>query len=413
MPEPRVLRGPVWIWALCGTLLMQAVASFVTQSLPVIAPLITASAGMSPESIGNFSALVAGGTLLFLLLGGPFLLRWGPVRTLQLGAALSALGLLAAAAGTPAALVVASLLLGIGYGPSPPAGSQILAATAPPRHRSLIFSVKQAGAPLGGACAGLVTAPIAAAFGWSLALLVAVGTACIAIVAIQPLQQALDSERDRGRPLNLRGLLRPSVLFAPIGALRLHPVLPLLTVLGVSFAALQGCLFAFTVTWLTQIHGLSLVQAGAAFASMQAAGVVARVLLGWLADRTGTPIRNLLVQAVVASACALAFGAMPRGFPLPGIHLLAAVCGFLAASWNGIYLAEVARLVPARDVSNATVGSTLFIFFGYLAAPAGFALIVSASGSWSLPLALFAGQLAVVAGVVFLALRRIEGRAVG
>ena len=35
---------PAWVAALSATLLMQAVASFLTQSLPVLAPLITESA---------------------------------------------------------------------------------------------------------------------------------------------------------------------------------------------------------------------------------------------------------------------------------------------------------------------------------------------------------------------------------
>jgi MFS family permease len=98
---------------------MPSVASFLTQSLPVIAPLITDSAGLAPESIGNLAALIAAGTMLFLLLGGPFLARGGPVRTLRAGAAISALAMLVAVAGTPAMLLLASLLLGIGYGPSP------------------------------------------------------------------------------------------------------------------------------------------------------------------------------------------------------------------------------------------------------------------------------------------------------
>ncbi|MBX9595689.1 MAG: MFS transporter, partial [Roseomonas sp.] len=115
---------PTWIAALSATLLMQTVASFLTQSLPVVAPLITASAGLPPEAIGNLAALVALGTVLFLLLGGPFLARFGPVRTLQAGAALSAIAMLVAATGSAPALVLASLLLGIGYGPSPPAGSR-------------------------------------------------------------------------------------------------------------------------------------------------------------------------------------------------------------------------------------------------------------------------------------------------
>ena len=399
-----------WIAALGATLLMQSVASYLTQSLPVIAPLITASAGLAPESIGNLAALVAGGTMLFLLLGGPFLARWGPVRTLQAGAALAALGMLVAGAGTAPALVLASLLLGIGYGPSPPAGSRILAATAPPGHRTLIFSVKQAGAPLGGAFAGLVTAPLGAAFGWPVALLATVAVALLAAAVIQPLQAQLDAERDPRVPIGLATLFRRSTWAAPVAALGLHPALAPLTLLALSFATLQGCLFAFTVTWLTVAHGMTLVEAGTAFACMQAAGVVARIVLGWLADRTGQPTRNLLVQAVVASLCALAFGAMPPGTSLAVVSLMAGAAGFLAASWNGIYMAEVARLVRAGDVAAATSGSTLFTFVGYLAGPAGFALLVSWTGGWTLPFTLVAAQLGVVALLVLRPLRRAVQR---
>ena len=404
------MTRPAWIGALGATLLMQAVASFLTQSLPVLAPLITRNAGLAPEDIGNLAAMVAGGTILFLLLGGPLLSRWGPVRTLQVGGALLAAGMLLAAVGTLPALLLASLLLGIGYGPSPPAGSRILAATAPPRHRTLIFSIKQAGAPLGGALAGLVTAPVAAAFGWTSALLVTVGTAVLAAAAIHPLRARLDAERDPNRSVDLRAIFRSDALIAPMAALRLHPLLPPLTLLAMSFAVVQGCLFAFTVTWLVAEHGLSLVQAGTAFASMQGAGVVARIVLGWLADRTGQPTRNLVLQAMAATLCVLAFAAMPRGTPPGGIMLLAGAAGFLAASWNGLYLAEVARLVPPAAVGAATAGSTLFTFFGYLLGPAGFTLLVSTTGSWLLPFVFVALQLGLVSMVVFVALRRISAR---
>ncbi|MDB5415437.1 MAG: hypothetical protein JWR10_3772 [Rubritepida sp.] len=400
------MKIPAWVSALSVTLLMQAVASFLGQSLPVIAPLITASAGMAPETIGHLQALVAAGTVLFLLFGGPFLLRWGPVLTLQIGAAVSALAMLLVGLGTPAALVVASLLLGIGYGPSPPAGSRILAATAPPRHRSLIFSIKQAGAPLGGACAGLLTAPVAAFYGWPAALVMTVIVSLLAALVIQPSKATLDSERDPNQSLRLHTVFQRQTWLAPMLALRHHPALPPLTVLAVSFAVVQGCLFTFTVTWLTVGHGLSLVQAGAAFACLQAAGVVARILLGWLADRTGKPMRNLLLQAAFGSLIAMAFGAMPEDAPTYAINLLAAATGFFAASWNGIYLAEVARLAPPAQISAATAGSTLFTFLAYLFAPVGFALLVSWSGSWSLAFILAAAQLGVVALFVALALRR-------
>lgn len=395
-----------WIAALGATLLMQSVASFMTQSLPVVAPLITASAGLAPERVGNFSSLVALGTVLFLLLGGPFLARLGPVRTLQLGAGICAAAMLTAGFGTVAALGLASLMLGVGYGPSPPAGSRILAATAPKEHRTLIFSVKQAGAPLGGAMAGLISAPIAASAGWPVALFVAVATSLVAAAVIQPLRAMLDTERDPARKVGLRDVLSPQTIAAPIAALRIDPLLPKLVALSVAFALCQGCLFSFTVTWLVETRGMGLVQAGSTFAVMQVAGVVARVLLGWIADRTGSATRNLVVQAFVASGAVAALALLPVGAPMVALMGLCGLAGFVGASWNGISLAEVARVSPPDRVGDVTSGSTLFIFLGYVAGPSAFSLLVTLSGGWVLPMLLVAGQLAIVAALVGVSLRR-------
>lgn len=400
-----------WVAALGATLLMQTMASFMTQSLPVIGPMLTTSFGLAPETIGNLSALNAFGTVFFLAFGGPVLARLGPVRMLQVGAAMAAAGLLAVWVGTIPALVVSALLLGLGYGPMPPAGSRILAATAPPGHRTLIFSVKQAGAPAGGMLAGLITAPVAQAFGWQVALAVCAVTACLSALSIQPLRQTLDAERDPARSVHPQSLFAPRTLIAPYRALGLSPELPLLTLLAVSFSLVQGCLFSFTVTWLVEVHGLSLIAAGNAYAAMQAAGVFARIALGWFADRTGRPSVNLTMQGFVAAAVALLFANLPVGTSAGVIAACAALAGFFGASWNGIYLAEVARLVPRAQVSEATSGSTLFTFLGYVFGPALFAQAVRASGGWALPMDAIAIQLAVVAALATPRVLRAQRRA--
>lgn len=397
-----------WIAALGATLLMQTMASFMGQSLPVIGPMLTASFGLAPETIGNLSALNALGTVAFLAFGGPVLARLGPVRMLQLGAAMSAAGLLAVGAGSLPALALATLLLGLGYGPMPPAGSRILALTAPPGHRTLIFSVKQAGAPAGGMLAGLITAPVAALLGWQAALAVCATTACIAAVSIQPLRPALDAEREPDRRIGPAALFSPKALAAPYRALALSPQLPLLTLLAVSFSLVQGCLFAFTVTWLVETRGLSLIAAGNAFAALQAAGVFARIALGWLADRTGRPSVNLIVQGFLAAGALALFANLPAGAGTGAITAAAALAGFFGASWNGIYLAEVARLVPRAEVSEATSGSTVFTFLGYVFGPALFTLLVRHSGGWALPMDAIAIQLALVAALA--APRALRGR---
>ncbi len=225
--------------ALSTTLGMQTVASFLDQSLPIIAPLLTAGVGLAPERVGNLSSLNSLGTVLFLLFGGPVLARLGPVRMLQAGALMAVCGLAVAASGWWPVLVVAALVMGAGYGPSPPAGSRILAATAPPQHRTLIFSIKQAGAPAGGAFAGLILAPAAAAWGWPSALLVAMAIGLAAAAIINPARQLLDSEREPERSIHPRALFNMRRVVAPFVMLKANPVLLAVTALAFSFAIVQ------------------------------------------------------------------------------------------------------------------------------------------------------------------------------
>jgi MFS family permease len=89
------------------------------------------------------------------------------------------------------ALVVAAVLLGAAYGPAPPAGSRILAATAPPRHRSLIFSIGQSGGTLGAVVAGLVAPPLALAFGWEAVCLLGLAATLATAFAVQPWRATL------------------------------------------------------------------------------------------------------------------------------------------------------------------------------------------------------------------------------
>lgn len=386
-----------WMTALGATLLMQAVASFMGQCLPVVAPLLTAQAGVGTQAIGILSALTSAGTVLFLAFGGPVLARMGPVRMLQAGSLLGAASLAICASGWWPALLAAALLLGVGYGPTPPAGSRILAATVPPRHRTLIFSIKQAGAPAGGALAGLLVAPIAGRFGWEAGLSIGVVVGVLAALAIAPLRGRMDVERDPARPIGPRALFRWRTLREPAIALLADPLLVPITLLGASFAVVQGVLFSFSVTYLATDRGLTLAQAGLAYACMQGAGVFARVFLGWLADRTGSAALNLTAQAYVAAVLVAAFGYLPDVVSLPMVAALAGAVGFVAASWNGIVMAEVARLAPLEKVAVATSGSTVLIFLGYVAGPAVFSLLVTVTGSWRLAFLLTAGQLAVFA----------------
>jgi MFS family permease len=383
-----------WVIPLLAMLLVQTVGSCLSQIVPVIAPSITAELGMPPEMVGNFASINTLGAILFLLFGTPLVAAFGPARMLQWGVLTAGVALMFAALGQVWLLPVAAMLMGIGYGPTGPAGSRILQATAPPRHRVLIFSVKQAGAPAGGALAGLVAAPIAAAFGWKAALFTGLAFAVVVALILQPLRSSLDAERTPRFPLREAFTLKR--LAAPVTVLRMHPVLPPLTIQAFAFASLQGSLFSFTVTWLVESHGYTLTAAGTAFAAMQLAGVAGRLLLGWAADRLGDAMRSLALHGLCAAGLSALWVLIGPGSPWAVTLLLAFLCGFTAASWNGIFLAEVARVAPPDRVAEASSGAIMLCFLGYLTAPTAFAAMVSASGSWTLPYLVACGLLATI-----------------
>ncbi len=148
--------APTWVWALLATLGMQTASAFLGRLVPTIAPVLTASTGLPEESIGYFAALSTVGSIAFLMIGHPLIRRYGPVRTLQGGLLLGGIGLVMLAGPHWSWVLLANVVLGVGYGPSAPAGSDILLRHSPAAHRTLIFSLKQAGVPMAGVLAGVL-----------------------------------------------------------------------------------------------------------------------------------------------------------------------------------------------------------------------------------------------------------------
>ncbi|WP_159349559.1 MFS transporter [Roseomonas harenae] len=409
---PSHTAAAPWVAALGATVLIQVVASLALAALPTIGPLIMRDAGLPAETIGQVYSFGLLGTVLFLAFGTPILARLGPVRTLQLGTLVAALGTaaLATAGVLPVALLTGALLVGFGSGPNVPAGTHILARTAPPAHRTLVISARQAGAPLGGMLAGVAVPPLAAALGWRAALLLVAGALVASALAVQPLRPALDVDRDPSRAVGLRALIAPANLTAPFAALGLHPLLIPLVVLCFSLSVLMGTLSALTVSFLVEARGLALAEAGAAFAAMQAAGFAGRLALGWLADRTGTATRDLLVQSFAASASIVMLVLLPAGSPPTLFLLLSGVVGFAALSWPGILNAEVARFAPPDRVAEATMGTVLVGFAGLVGGAAACSAVVWATGGWTIPLLAVAGQAAVFAVVLAPRLRAAWAR---
>jgi MFS family permease len=315
------------------------------------------------------------------LVSGGFIRRFGAIRVSQVCVLLCAAGiaLLPVAAAWPMALaigVLAPLLIGVGYGPITPASSQVLARTAPPSRMALTFSIKQTGVPAGAALAGAVLPGLALSVGWRAALLAVALVGIAVVVATQPVRSELDRERDRTRGVTLAGVA------GPLRQVLATPPLAQLVVLSFFYSATQVSLTSFAVVYLAEELGHTLVAAGAALAVATIAGVVGRIFWGHLADRSHAPRAVLIGLGLGAGLCSLATAAWPATLPVWPLFAVLAVFGATAIGWNGIMLAEVARLAPRGNAGAITGAASFITFGGVVVGPALFSLLAQVSGSY-------------------------------
>ena len=186
--------------------------------------------------------------------------------------------------------------------------------------------------------------------------------------------------------------------FAGLGALFRNLAVRALALTGVCYGFAQLALSAFCVTMLVRELGWSLVDAGLVLSAVQVAGAVGRVFWGVLADwRLGGSLTLGVIGAITAASALITSVAGPAWPPAIIVGVLM-VFGASAIGWNGVYLAEVARISPPGRVGQATGLSQLFAFGGALMAPPVFAALQHLIDSWTIPYALVA--LPVVAGVL-------------
>ncbi len=361
-------------------LLIQLATAFSEMTVPVLGPVITAQAGVAPETIGYFSSVFAAGTMLYMVLAADATARVGAVRLLQLGALLSAVALVCVTLSLWPAILFAALLLGLGNGPNGPASSYLLARGVRSERQGLAFSIKQSGVPIGAFLAGLIMPSLALLLGWQMALLGVAAVTAITAVVVQPFRSDLDQECSSRRRADPTGTLAPQRLRSPIATLRENPGLLGLAYCGSALAVVQGCVFAFFVTYLVDRHDLSLTLAGTAFALFQAASVAGRVLAGWVADRIGSMRRVLLSLALLGALGVLGLAAITTAWSQAAIFAMALATGLVICSWNGLLLAGVALTVPQQRVGAATSAILFFVFLGFVVGPAGFAVCVELWG---------------------------------
>ncbi len=364
--------------ALGATLAIQVYTSLAGTAAAVLAPAIAADLDVPARWIGAYVGLVYLGAMSASLLCGAYIARHGAIRVSQVCVALCAIGIAVTALARPGLLpvvVVAAVVLGLGYGPITPASSHVLARTTPPSRMSLVFSIKQTGVPAGTALAGAIlpAASLVAGWRWAFAA-VAVGGVAV-IVAAQSIRRALDTGLRRDADVAI------GRAFTAVGRLLRDPHIAPIVMLSFAYAATQVSLTSFLVVHLTGVLGWSLVAAGFALSVGTIAGVGGRIVWGAVADRTQAPRAVLGIVGLVAGACAALTSLATPEWPAVAIYVVVAAFGATAIGWNGVMLAEVARLAPAGEAGSTTGTAGFITFAGVVTGPTVFAALSAVAGS--------------------------------
>jgi predicted MFS family arabinose efflux permease len=330
------------------------------------------------------------GGLLFSLPGGHVADRWG-VRPTLLGAlAVSGVGLLAAALAPRFGFFLVCLVVaGSGWSVVNPVLGKAIVDVFPLTERGIAMGIKQMGLTLGGVLAALALPPIAARFGWRVAVV-----ACAVAVTLPVLTA--------WRPL--APLARPTAAAAAPAAMSWswtrRPALLIVFGSGVVLGMVQSAVLAYLPLFSVQALGFSHVGAGVLIAASQAGGAVSRLVLGAASDRWSAGRRPpwLVFTSALGAAIFLVYAWVPATAPL-WAGLLAFAAGVGAHGWVGIYFIISAEAGGPAEAGLLSGVSFAAIVVGLLTGAPIFGVVLEAFDSygaaWTV-FALFSGLVALV-----------------
>ncbi len=399
MTDPETtIPGPATVRVLGVTTTVQALATMCTIIPAAIAPELARALGVPASFIGFQVSLIYFGAMITSMLSGQWVRRSGALRTSQWALAFSGAGLALAAAPSLAGLAAGSVLTGFGYGLTNPAAAHLLMRVSKPENRNLVFSLKQTGVPLGAIAAGLAAPSLALAFGWQWAFLAGAGATLGFIAVLQPFRGDWDRDRD------------PTVTFRqnPLGDLKMVwrlMALRRMSMAAFCFSGVQVSLSTFAVTMLVVDIHFNRVQAGVVLSMLMVAGVSGRIFWGGVADRLGDANRVLLGVALIAAAAGLMTMSLDSGSSGLVIYGVLIAFGLSAIGWNGVFMAEIARLAPAGRTGSATGAALVPTYAGVLFGPVSFAGLYALTGQYTTTFGIFA-LVSLIGFALVLAARR-------
>ncbi len=283
---------------------------------------------------------------------------WSRKKLLALGILIwSALTAYAGFATNYSGLVISRLGVAVGEAVAAPTATSWIGDLFPPSRRSRALALFMLGVPVGGAFSYFFSGPIAQAYGWRIAMMIAAAPALL----LAPLL-LLVREPERGAseiaPLAATNQPRASMW----SVLRI-PTLWWIIASGVFVNFNMYAMGTFLPAFLSRIHGFTLAQSGVSTGVIYLVGGLAGGLFaGYWGDRILLRRRDgrlLSAAVIIALSAPFAFAGilLPKGSTLVVIALLTVAYGALNCYYGLVY-SSIQDIVPP-----SLRGSTMALYF--------------------------------------------------
>ena len=351
--------------------------STIHMGIPTIVPLIQAELGLNLTEVGILVSMINVGVVAAVLGMGKAADRYGERRIIGYGTATCGLLVMAVhfASGFIALLVV-FLLLGVPVATSTPAGSKAVAGWFPDRERGMAMGVRQTGIPLGGTIGALTLPSLGLFFGWRWALsLVGAVTILAGLLVLVCYKEPRRTPAAGGDAP--AGTLRDIARRSDIKAAAFYAAV---------LAGCQWCYISYIELYLTEHIFYPLVFAAHLLAVGQACGGAGRIAFGIVSDRVffGRRVPALVMLGALGVAAGVATAFLAPSLPAWLVALVVLLLGVGTMSWQGLYLALVAKIAGTR-VAGVAIGLTNTVaFVGVVALPPVFGAIADYAESYAI-----------------------------
>jgi predicted MFS family arabinose efflux permease len=364
MHSPAGPSGSRGIVTLVGALAaIYLVSQFLRNSVGVIAPDLAAEIGLSAGEIGLLSSAFFFAFAAAQLPLGVAIDRYGPKRCMLVCAAIAFLGTLQfAVATTPAGLIAARVLMGLGSSCYLMAPLALYARRFPPERFTVLAGIQLAIGTIGTL---FVTAPLAwasATIGWRTTFLVVAGlmVACAMLVAVG----VHEDGKDRVHPGSAETV--PETLSGMLEVVRMRAFVPLFLMQAVSYSSYVLIVGLWGGPFLTHVYGYGLTTRGELLMLPAISHIVGVVAWGH-AQRIVGAYKPLVLTGALATAAALGvLAAAGRLDPVP-LAIWLALFGFLPA-YIPVLIGHGRSLLPPRLIGRGmtllnigTMGGTFVV----------------------------------------------------